>query len=329
MNFRYRVSTLFCQALSFWTALTAISIAATEPKVCQLTPFHTGVCQIGKDHVLGSEYTADERLPFVIYSFLVESPSGDRALVDLGPKTVTYCNRMFRTHGFFRDLGEGIPQSKRYPDDIVQPHGNVFTQLSRANVSVDSIGHIVFTHLHADHHGMDDATNGGSAEAFKNAVLHVSRRGWDQNLAKRTDGRWNSYVDYAFSDFLMRQSQVGRVRFEDNREVFPGLSTMYLGGHSECSQAVLVETSAGLAIITSDELYLFQLLEDRIIPQIRTTERRYRQALNRLVDLAERRKGIFIPMHDPVVWQTYVDNGDHWLVNLRERTVAAIAEFRR
>ena len=297
--------------------------------ICKLTLFHTGVCQIGKDHVLGRGYTAEQRTPFVIYSFLVEGPNSETALIDLGPKTIDYCNRMFRTHGFFRDLGPGLSTKKRYPDDIVQPHGNVFDQLRTMKLAPTDIDHIVFTHLHADHHGMDDAKNGGAAEDFPNALLHVSSIGWKDNLAKRKDGKWNSYVDYAFADFLVRREQGGKVRFEDSAEIFPGLRTMYLGGHAVCSQAVVVDTAFGTVIIASDEVYLYQLLTDGIVPQIRTSESNYRTAIQRLISLAKREDGILIPLHDPIVWTTHERARANWLKELKPFSDEAIGQYKR
>jgi len=268
----------------FWAhALTA--------EVCKLIPLHTGVCQIGKDHVLGAGFKAGERMPFVIYAFLVEGPRGERALIDLGPKSLDYCNRMFRNHGFFRDLGPERSGPERYPDDIIQPHGNVFRQLKTLKVPPESIEHIVF--------------------------IHVSKTGWEDNLSRRKDGNWGSYVDFAFSDFLVNRQREGKVRFEDNAGIFPGLRTVYLGGHSVCSQGVVVETGAGTAIITSDELYLYQLLEENIMPQIRTSETRYRAAIGRLVALAGNGRGILVPSHDPRVWQAFEESGPDWLGRLK------------
>jgi len=307
--------------------------SAAEPSrlVCKLTPLNVGVCQIGKDHVLGKGYAPGERMPFVIYSFLVEGPQGETALVDLGPKSLDYVNGMFRQYGFFRDLGSDVPAAKRYPDDITQPDGNVLRQLARRKIAPESIGHVVFTHLHADHHGMHDARDGGVAEELPRAMLHVSQKGWQDNLAKRRDGRWNSYVDYAFSDFLLRREKqkIGPARFADNAQVMPGVWTVYLGGHSPCSQAVVIETAEGPAIITSDEIYLFQLLEENILPAIRTSEKNYRAAIQRLVKLARDEKGILIPLHDPIVWETYQKHGDRWLAAMRKHSDRAIAAYER
>lgn len=315
--------------------LAAVTSGAAPPSdehpVVTIRPFHTGVCQIGKDHVLGGVHSPNERLPFVIYSFLVEGARGEKALIDLGPKTLGYCNQMFLQHGFFRDLGPGRSQSERFPDHLVQPQGNVFGQLRAWKIAPAEISHIVFSHLHADHHGMDDASNGGAAEDFPRAILHVSANGWNDNLKRRKDGRWNSYVDFAFGDFLEQQHQAGRVRFEDNAAIFPGMRTLYLGGHSVCSQAVLLETAAGLVIVASDDVYLYALLEQNILPQIRTSEPQYRAALDRLARLALDRSAILIAMHDPLVWETWQLSRENWLQSLKpisDRAVRSYAQKR-
>jgi glyoxylase-like metal-dependent hydrolase (beta-lactamase superfamily II) len=312
-----------------WLALPS-GLPAGQPMRhprCKLIPLRTGVCRLGKDHLLGEDHRADQRMPFVIYAFLVEGPNGERALVDLGPKTVAYLNRMFRAYGFFRDLGPKYRAENRYPDDIVQPEGNVLRQLARRSISPKMIDHVVFTHLHSDHHGMDDARGGGAAEDFPAATLHVSAVGWKDNLDKRKDGRWNSYVDYAFADFLLKREKQGKVRFADNAEIFPGMRTMYLGGHSVCSQAVIVETADGLAILASDDVYLYELLAGDVLPRIRTSEAKYRRAVDRLVDLAVNEKGIIVPLHDPIVWATYNKAGPNWLKELKKVSDRAIEGY--
>jgi len=294
-----------------------------------IRPIHTGVCQLGKDHLLGNAYSPNERLPFVIYSFLVEGARGEKALIDLGPKTLDYCNRMFQRYGLFRDLGPDLPDSRRFPDNIVQPHGNVFDQLRALSIAPADIDHIVFSHLHADHHGMDDARDGGAPESFRRAIFHVSAKGWADNLGKRKEGRWNSYVDYAFADFLERTSRDGRVRFEDDSTIFPGVRTLYLGGHSICSQAVLLDTAAGLVIVASDDVYLYALLEENTLPRIRTSETKYRAALDRLARLALDRNGIIIAMHDPQVWEAFQRAGKDWLQALKSVSDRAVHGYAR
>ncbi len=302
---------------------------SSTPLLWKLTPLHTGICWLGEDHVLGESHSPEKRLPFVLYSFLAEGPGGEVVLVDLGPKSLEYTNDMFRRYGFFRE-SDG---SRSRPDDIVQVHGNVFVHLARRGIRPEMVRHIIFTHLHADHHGMDTGKNAGAAADFPRAIFHASKTGWERNLAKRNpEGGWASYVDFPFSDFLLSMGEKGRCVFEDNAEILPGIRTLYLGGHSPCSQAVVVETAQGPAILTSDEVYHYRLLEEGFLARLHTSPEKLISATDRLAALALSRKGILIPVHDPEVWNAFQKAGDRWLSLLKplsERAVKGYQEHRR
>ncbi len=285
--------------------------------VWKLTPLHTGICQIGKDHALGPEHSADERLPFVIYSFLAEGPRGAVVLIDLGPKSLEYTNAMFRRFGFFRDL-------PGRPDDVVQPYGNVFAHLKRRGIDPSRVNHVVFTHFHADHHGMDDGKNGGAAEGFPNARMNVSKTGWDWNVARRKDGQWNSYLDWKFGDFLMGRQKEKRLDLVDDGEVAPGLEVRYLGGHSVCSRAVRVRTASGWAVITSDDVYRYDLLEKGVMARLHVTPEKLVAATDRLVEMGD----VVIPLHEPATWEAWRMAGDAWLEMLRPKSRQAVEGYR-
>ena len=102
---------------------------------------------------------------------------------------------------------------------------------------------------------------------------------------------------------------------------------MYLGGHSICSQAVLVSTADGLVILASDDVYLYRLLADNVLPRIHTSEPNYRAAIDRIVQLAVKEKAIIIPMHDPIVWETCKTAGTDWLRKLREISDGAVQKY--
>lgn len=84
--------------------------------------------------------------------------------------------------------------------------------------------------MHADHHGLTDGKDGGATLRFPNARIYASRTGWEDNLRKRADGGWNSYIDFAFSDFLLDADKASRLVLLDEGEVMPGVTVSYLGG---------------------------------------------------------------------------------------------------
>ncbi len=290
-------------------------------KPYRLTPLNCGQCTLGQHHLLGNPYRDDDRVDFTLYAFLADGGPGRRVLVDLGPVGLGYLNDMFRRYSFFRDLPGD-------PDAIVQPRGNVFDWLQRLGLDPADINHIVLTHIHADHHGMTDATDAGAVLRFPEARIHASRVGWQQNLDKRVGGKWNSYVDYAFSDFLLEGEKTGRVFFHDDDEVIPGIDVIYLGGHAVCSQGVRIQTADGPATVTSDDVYRYDLLRKGVIGLLCTTHENLLAATNKLVDLALG-GAILLPCHDPMVAQCYEQHGDNWLQHLKPISDSAARGFRQ
>jgi glyoxylase-like metal-dependent hydrolase (beta-lactamase superfamily II) len=279
------------------------------PSEVHLYPLHVGTCRLGEDHVLGDDYSAEDRITFALYAFLVDGGPGRRLLIDLGPVGLDYLNTMFRRYGFFRDLPGD-------PDAIRQPQGNIFAWLARLQIDPADISHIVLTHFHADHHGTTEGRDGGALLRFPNAMIHASRIGWEDNLAKRRDGQWASYVDYGLSDFLLEADEQGRARFHDDDEIIPGVDFLYLGGHSICSQGVRVHTAGGNAIVTSDEVYQFRLLEQGILARLHTTPGKLAEATGKLVDLA-RAGAILLPCHEPDLARAFNRSGKRWLKQIR------------
>jgi len=294
---------------------------------------------MGKRHALGNAYSDEQRVPFALYSFLIEGPTGEILVVDFGPKDPAYFNESFRRHGLFREKGDG----RDNPDDVVQPEGNTLDHLRRRDIAPDRVGHIIFTHLHYDHLGGSRPPDVGLLADFPNAILHISKKGWQHNLDSRIDGvRWNSYVDFDISQHILLRGQRGLARFEDDAEILPGIRTAYLGGHSPCSQAVLVETSDGTAIIAGDVAYHYEYLEQGIVARLRTTDEEWIAASDRLVELVRQvgnpsdsqaagprhNSGILLPVHDPIIGQTYKSDGERWLAALKPLSDRAVAGWK-
>lgn len=288
---------------------------------CELTPMDVGLCHLGKDHVLGDEYDVNDRIPFTMYAYLIQTPDGRKVLVDLGPKTLGYTNDMLARYGFFRTMEDGSR-----PDDTVQNHGNTLDWLGRLGVRPEEITDVVFTHFHADHHGMDDARDGGMCEDFPNAVFHVSKTGWDFNVGQRVDGKWNSYIDWGFGDFLLRMEKEGRARFHDNAEIAEGVSTLYAGGHSICSQGVRVETDAGPLVITSDDVYHYSLMEQGVMARLFTTPEKLLDVTRMYARMVLDEGATLLPSHDPTVSDLYEAGGD-WKADARKLSLAAARGF--
>lgn len=294
---------------------------AAETPVYRLIPMNVGECSVGENHLLGDPYSDETRVPFTLYAFLADGGPGRRALVDLGPAGLTCINRMFRRHHIFRNLPDG-------PDDIRQPHGNVFDWLKRLGLNPEDINDVIFTHLHADHHGLIDGKDGGAILQFTTARIHISKRGWQENLDKRAGGRWNSYVDYAFSDYLLSLERTDRLVVRDDGEVAPGIDVIYLGGHEVCSRAVRIRTKDGPAVVCSDEVYRYDLLQKGVLARLRVTHHELLRATEKLVALSGR-GAVLLPCHEPRIWEFYQRYGDDWLRKIKPLSQQAADGFRR
>jgi len=280
---------------------------------------------MGKNHLLGDPYSDEERVPFAIISFLLEGPGGALGIIDFGPKDPAYFNESFRRYGLFRERSA----DRANPDDVVQREGNVLDHLRRLAIDPARVSFIIFTHMHYDHVGGSRPPDPGLLKDFPGAVLHISKRGWDDNLAKRVDGwRWTSSVDFDVSQEILRRIESGRARAADDEEILPGLRTRYLGGHCPCSQAVLVDTPRGTAVIAGDVVYRYEYLEAGIVARERTSAEDFIRAVNRVVELVEETKGVLVPCHDPSILDSFRTGGEGWLEVLRPASDRAVRGFR-
>ncbi len=121
-------------------------------------------------------------------------------------------------------------------------HGNgVSDQLAACGLALSDIDRVILTHLHIDHIA--------SLPSFTNAEIVLSRRGWDCASAERHP--WLNTYSHEVLDWIARRRD--RVRMVADDEVIEGdIRLRWLGGHSPCSQAVILPTRAGLAAFAGD-----------------------------------------------------------------------------
>jgi glyoxylase-like metal-dependent hydrolase (beta-lactamase superfamily II) len=90
----------------------------------------------------------------------------------------------------------------------------------------------------------------------------------------------------------------------DKQEIIPGV-TCYTGGkHTYQSQYVGVQTSAGVVVLASDNMYLYENLE-RHLPIAATLDATSNlRAQDRMKQIAAR-PALIIPGHDPAVFTKF------------------------
>lgn len=110
------------------------------------------------------------------------------------------------------------------------------------------VGHVVLTHLHADHAG--GVVVDGEAR-FPNAVVHVHPGDW-QAFAGTDEA--DEYVVHASLERLLEEQRLDLDGAD--REVAPGISLRHTPGHTPGHRSVVVRDGGDTLLITGDLLHL-------------------------------------------------------------------------
>jgi len=221
------------------------------------------------------------KLDLAMMFWVLKGPGGRTVLVDAGfyrPRT------MKRT-----DVGDYTRPDKA---------------LARLGIKPEEVTDVVITHMHWDHaEGVD---------LFPKAQVWIQRAeydhsaGADRKLAANDDGTLPDHYQA-----LIKLNKDGRVHLVDGdaKEIVPGV-TVYTGGkHTFESQYVGVNTKAGLMVIASDNLYLYENL-DKHVPIAQTVDARSNLAAqDRMKQLAASPR-LIIPGHDPEVFVRFPKPGN-------------------
>jgi glyoxylase-like metal-dependent hydrolase (beta-lactamase superfamily II) len=233
-----------------------------------------GRCAVAGNHAfLGGD--PREKYTYFLFLWLIEG-GPKPILVDAGLRNVDEMNA-----GAAHVLAEPIVQP---PDQTTR------AQLAAHGVAPEDVGAVIITHLHFDH--VDEL------DIYPNARIIVSKRGLE--AATAFPGWHGSWAPFKTLQGLT-QDWKDRVLAADDAEILPGIRTMWLGGHTPCSQAVLVQTEIGRVALTGDTVSLLANFERGVPVGVAVDYQQCRDAMNRLRQAAD----VVVPSHDPSVFTRF------------------------
>lgn len=176
----------------------------------------------------------------------------------------------------------------------VAPHEDTASLLKREDIDPSDVDILILTHLHLDH-----CLN---APLFTRAKILISRVGWG-SILHPAHPRMTPDPLFPESVFrYLREQAWDRVELlEREQEILPGMTVFHTGGHTPCSQAVLVETAKGKAALAGDVISLYGHVEENIPVAYCCNLAECYQAMDDIRNRAD----IILPNHDPEVLQRH------------------------
>ncbi len=220
------------------------------------------------------------KLDIQMMVWLLKGPSGRNILVD---------------SGFYRD--KFFKQWK--VKDFIKPSDAV----ARFGVKPEEVTDIIITHMHWDHADGFDLFPKARVWIQKDEYVYYTGEAWQ---SRNTHGG----VDPEDVMAMVRLNLEGGVKLinGDDQEPIPGVRCYTGGRHTHASQFVGVNTKAGVVIIASDNLYLYENLEKRAaIAQTLDADSNLK-AQDRMRRLASDER-LITPGHDPLVFTRFPKPG--------------------
>jgi glyoxylase-like metal-dependent hydrolase (beta-lactamase superfamily II) len=165
------------------------------------------------------------------------------------------------------------------------PEMDPVTALAPFGVGPGDIEIVVNTHLHWDH--------ASGNHRFPRAKIFVQRTEVGHSVWPLPEHRrFYDKLPGFIPSWLQAWDRIEAV--EGDREIAPGITLIFLPGHSPGSQGVLVETANGPFVIAGDNVNSFADWEDRRPPRVITSHSDWLKSVARMQELG----GQVIPSHD-------------------------------
>jgi glyoxylase-like metal-dependent hydrolase (beta-lactamase superfamily II) len=140
----------------------------------------------------------------------------------------------------------GIGHFGRPPFDV---ESHLDGELGAVGVAPDDVGHVVLTHLHADHSG--GACRPDGSPRFSNARHHVHRDDWIFFAEHRTP------EDFTGRFAMSGLEERGLLDLEpSDHDVVPGIAVRHAPGHTPGHRVVRIDDGGDTLLLTGDLLHV-------------------------------------------------------------------------
>jgi len=271
----------------FLTTLLGLSVATHNPEgrsqenqVYEVYAISYGVIPDFPVSSLVAGADKSRKLDIQMMVWLLKGPAGRNILVD---------------SGFYRDKFFNQWKVK----DFIRPSDAV----AKFGVKPEEITDIIITHMHWDHADGIDLFPKARVWIQKDEYVYYTGEAWQSRGA-------HGGIDPEDVMAMVKLNLEGRVKLVngDDQEPIPGVRCYTGGRHTYASQFVGVNTKSGVVIVASDNLYLYENLEQRApIAQTLDADSNLK-AQERMKRLASDTR-LIVPGHDPSIFARFAKPG--------------------